>query len=447
MHECQQLQRTVLQDIDSFCEDGTIKDVMNLVRQTKDYGNEILDAHRHQVGSIAKRASQLVMAFPVLISSSIKVETAVLVAKAIEKKQVSMLQLLFNARDVTQYRDTKDLYDYIKKFHTNIDQKGSNISLDDFITAVDTITAHKEDTEIPPEIMQRIMQEMKELNIPAKDSLRESSVNDYAVTNTMYGNTMVTLEAGGGNNGGNGKKKSNNNNGALRPLSPKDQADIIKNQIIPTAVDKANELVPTMMMVNYITMIDGTPVQRTGVIGVKAKMYPIDSMEIIGRVSSKYTDGNTFFNLIRCSTKEKSFFKDLAFAFEKTKWDAVNIAKGSVNTQLFRMLERRASKFRSLFGNKRDASPITTLVISQEEVEYLKKYSNMNMENYSTARKILDGYNLMGIVIVNDSIEIAKFLFDDGATMYETMTFDALAKENSNGDYKKIVNLMARMNR
>ena len=93
-----------------------------------------------------------------------------------------------------------------------------------------------------------------------------------------------------------------------------------------------------------------------------------------------------------------------------------------------------------------DGSPITSLVISQEEVEYLKKYSNMDLEKINTARVILNGYNLMRIVIVDDSLEIAKFL-EDNEGIFETLTYDALAKEDKNGDYKKIVNLMAQLNR
>ena len=69
------------------------------------------------------------------------------------------------------------------------------------------------------------------------------------------------------------------------------------------------------------------------------------------------------------------------------------------------------------------------------------------MEKISTAKTIFNGYNLMGLVIVDDSIEVAKFLYDDNEGTFESITYDSLAKEDKNGDYKKIVNLMARMNR
>lgn len=430
MDNSQQLEKTIVRDIMAFCEDSTIKDVMDTIHKGAEFGSAWLSANRRQNGSIASRASQLVLVFPVLVSTSLKMETAILISKAVEKKCVALLQLLFSAANLNDYHDTKDLYDYIAKYHTNLDMKSNtSISLDDFINVLDTMTANHEMTITNKDAYDAIMSEMKSINTVAKDWFRESSINDFNVKKNAYNNTTVTLEARG---------YLDNRTG--------DAVDLYKAQIIPSDVSKANELVPTMMMVNFLTNINGNVFNRTGVIGVKAKLYPVESMEIIGRLSNKYSDSHTLFNLIRCSTKEKSFFKDFAFALEKTKMDAVNVAKGSVNSRLFKALERRADKKKTQLLKNGKAEPITTLVISQEEVEYLKKYSNIDLESMGAVKVIFDGYNLMGIVIVDDSLEIAKFLYDDGSNSYETISFDALAKEDKNGDYKKIVNLMAKMN-
>ena len=434
MRDCQQLRRTAVRNVISHIEEGTIQDVMDVVKKGSDLGNELFGSKKY-TGSIVKRTSDLVLVFPVLVSTSLKLETAVLVSKAIEKKCVSLLQILFSAVNLTHYKDTKDLYDYIGKFHKNLNSSG-NISLDDFITAMDAMVGTNEMTITNKDAYNAVMNEMREINTVANDLMREYSVNDYGITRTMGGMTDLTL-----------KDSKGKDKGGQPNQDSTDQAAFFKSQIISSDVNKANELVPTMMMVNFVTIVDGNPVNRTGVIGVKAKMYPIDHMEIIGRLSDKYSDSNSLFSLIRASTKEKSFFKDFALAIEKTKMDAINIAKGSVNSKLFRMLERRASSNNSRLLKGGDASPITTLVISQEEVEYLKKYSNMDIEKINTAKVIFNGYNLMGLVIVDDSIEVAKFLFDDGEGMFESVTYKSLAKDDKNDDYKKIVNLMAKMNR
>lgn len=446
MDNSQQLQRTVVKDIVAFCEDSSIKDVMDAINTAATTGSKFLNgASARPSGSIVARTSQLVLVFPVLVSNAIKLETAVLISKAIEKKCVSLLQILFSAINLTEYNDTRDLYDYLAKFHTNLNVNPGAVTLDDFINAMDAMVASEAATVINKDAYDSIMTEMRLINSVAKDTFRESSVNDFTVTKTKFGQTIVSLEAGGASSGNN--PQPNTPNPQARFMRVGDASDFFKSQIIPTDVNKVNELVPTMMMVNFITMKDGQAINRTGVIGVKAKMYPIESMELVGRISNKYTDSNTLFNLIKCSTKEKSFFKDFAFALEKTKMDAINIAKGSVNSKLFKTLENRATRNRSRLLRRGDASPITTLVISQEEVEYLKKYSNINLESPNAVKVVFNGYNLMGLVIVDDSIEVAKFLYDDGEGIFETLTYDALAKDDKNGDYKKIVNLMAKMNR
>ena len=225
--------------------------------------------------------------------------------------------------------------------------------------------------------------------------------------------------------------------------------EYFKSQLLPSDIKKANELMPTTMMVTFTTYDGERRVGTTNaIIGVKAKMYPVDSMDIIERLSSKVKSKNGLFNLVRASTREISFFRDLAFAVDQMKADAIHVAKDSNNAKIFRLLERRAAKnkFSSLL-KKNDASPITSLVLSQSEVEYLKRYNNLDLEKAYNTRTLLEGYNLMDIVIADESLEIARFLYDDGDGIFETLTFDALEKETRDGSYKKVVNLMSRINR
>jgi hypothetical protein len=229
----------------------------------------------------------------------------------------------------------------------------------------------------------------------------------------------------------------------------KDTMEYFNKQLLPQDVAKANELMPTLVTVNFTTVYDsGVKNTTTGIIGVKAKLYPVDSMEIISRISAKYSANNNLFNLVRASTREISFFKDFAFAIDKAKMDAINMSKQTDNSKMFKLLERRAAKnkFSSLL-KKNDASPITSLVISQEEVEYLKKYHSTDMEKSYVTRTILESYNLMDIVIADESLEIARFLFDDGDGVFESLTFDSLEKEAKDSSYKKVINLMSKINR
>ena len=489
MPQSQELKPTVLRDVISAMTeaDSTLADIAKIARVSGREISNFLD--RPKFGSIAKQASDLVLVFPVIVTTSIDIKTAIMISKAIERKCVSLLQILFSSINMTEFKDVKDLKDYVSKLHTNIDMNaiGPNMSLDEFITFMDRTRqgspllkkGQHESVVTDPETFDRVMRELKEISVAARDFINETAVSDYKIKYNSYNQPVVSksvnswaekvqLEAvpGGAalkklfnkmqsntdqqSTDADGKKKGKPEGpprpGIGYPYS-KDVSGFFDKQIVSSDVTKANELTPTMMVVNFISVTDaGTPVNRAGIIGVKAKLYPMESTEILGRLSTKVSDSNTLFSIIQASTKEKSFWKDLIFSFDKLKRDAINLAKGSVNAKIFNLLERRANKNSSRFAAS-GANPITTLVISQEEVEYLKKYSNINLESASVLNIVMQGYNLMGIVIVDDSTEIARFLYDDGGGVFETLTYKALEKDDSDANYKKIVNLMSKVAR
>lgn len=452
MGNCQMLHETI------------VRDVIDVIDGVKNYDQIEWINNKNRTGSIAKQASNLVLVFPVLVSNSLSIATAAMITKAIERKCSALLQILFASINIT---DADDLQDFIGKFHRNFNSK---MSLDDFMTAMDDLTESGQIEVVNKEEYDAVMEDMKNLNYYLDNTFNENAINNYKYKTDKYGNHNIVLLK---ENGGGGRPPRYRNvltrndldniritiqdrvNDALarhaRPdVNIKNEIDWFKGQLLPQEVKKANELQPTLLAVRFTTYSEKTHSYNTttGVVGVKAKIYPVDSMEIISRLSSKYSDSNSLFKLVKASTREISFFKDFAFAIDKAKLDAVNMAKQSSNAKMFKLLERRASKnkFSSLL-KKNDASPITSLVMSQSEVDYLLKYNNIDMTKSHVTRTILESYNLMCITIADESLEVAKFLYDDDDGVFEVMPFDSLEKEASDNSYKKVVNLMSKINR
>ena len=90
---------------------------------------------------------------------------------------------------------------------------------------------------------------------------------------------------------------------------------------------------------------------------------------------------------------------------------------------------------------------ITTLGISQELAEYIKKTNGIDLMNPKVVRPIMEGFNLMGFVIIDEAAEADKFLWDTGEGFFETISFNNLEREASGGEYKKALNLMQKMYR
>ena len=222
--------------------------------------------------------------------------------------------------------------------------------------------------------------------------------------------------------------------------------------MLPTDIKKANELMPTMMVVHfnhYRKNKDDCEVLGvdTAVIGVKCKLYPIEFNDMAYRISSKTREKNFTHNLIRATTNEISFVRDFLFAIDKAKLDAKSYGKKGSSNKMWKVLERRAikSKVRRSMKMDNDATAITTLVMSQNFVEYMKKVdSTINLEKSNTCRLLMESYNLMGMVIADESMEVAKFIFDTGEDDFENLSFNSLEREASDGSYRKVVNLLSK---
>ena len=413
-----------------------LRDIVDIMMDVKDNDEIQIFMNKDKVyKSVASASNDLVLVFPVVCSKSIHIENASMVTKAIERKAASMLQMLFSAYQVS---DADNAISYIKQFHTNINFGSNNMTVDSFIDTIDKIAQMDESGIdcINPKLVEAIKEELKDMYTVLPESVSESAITDYRV---LPESTRMPARV---------VKEARNSKGTSEIF--KDMNSYVQDQLLPTDVKKANELVPTTMIVNFVTVEGDTPVKTSGVIiGVKAKLYPVDSQDLINHIKSKVADTNWLNTLIRASTKEISFWKDFVFAIDKAKIDALSNSRRGSSSKMWKVLERRALKSRIRRGTStiNDATAITSLVLSQEEVEYLKKMENINLEEPRIVRAILESYNLMSIVIVDEAMEVCKFVFDTGDDTFETIGFNLLEREASDNSYKKIVNLMTKVAR
>lgn len=422
-----------------------IRDIVDVIGDIKNSDEVEMffmrDARKKYFKSISNATANLTLVFPVIASTNINIDNMSIVAKAIERKAVSMLQMLFSAVSIT---DAKDAFEHVRRVHRNL-QLSDKMTVDEFIDVMDKFAENGTIVINDKEVYDAIKEDMKNLSYALPNNINESSLNGYKIYNTPYSNeTMILNEA---------DKKVKPSNAMNHEVDKafKDQSDFFKNQTLPSDIKKANELVPSMMIVNFVQQ--GTEksnsIASSFIIGVKAKLYPVDSMDMINRIILKHSDKNVLNQFIRATTREISFMRDFIFCLDKAKMDALSLSKRGSSSKLWKVLERRAkkSKIRSYFNQTNDATAISTLVISQEEVEYLKKTENINLENPAIIRPIMESYNLMSVVIVDDSMEVANFIFDTGEDIYEQISFGLLEREASDSSYKKVINLISKMNK
>lgn len=374
--------------------------------------------------SIASASSNLTAVFPVLCTKNISTNTAAMISKAVEKNCVTMLQRLFACYQLTD-GDIRNTEAYLKAFHTNL--SGRVASLDD----VFRITSVVEGAPITPLDRDAVKQDMRNLNFYLPSSINENSLQDFVI------NERDNIE--------NKPRKIEND----RWKDVKNASDYFKNQVVNGDYKKANELMPTLIQINFKCEKDGEVIDLDpSIIGVKAKLYPISSEDIVRHLADKSMEKNWSTNFIRATTREISFMKDFVMAIDKAKIDAMSLSvRNSSSDRMWKVLERRAmiSKFKKMLRMNNNASAITTLVISQEEVEYLRKFEHIDIERIPIIRNLFESLNFMSICIVDESLEVAKFIFDEEDPSWETLSFNHLEREASDQTYKKVVNLMTKM--
>ena len=433
-----------------------IRDVLDVIDGVRDVDGFLpgISNRSRSFKSIASASSNLTLVFPVMMERNVNIDNASMTTKAIERKAVSMLQMLFSALSIS---DSDNGMDYIKNFHTNM-KIDDEITVDSFIDAMDKFVISKESgiRVTDAVIYERAKADLRNINYFLPDSISPHGLNTFKVnTNGYYRESVIneapntTVDVDGMHiNVKNSNVYNTGRGGNGGGSSMKDKTDFHKNQLLDNDVKKSNELVPTTMIVNFVsTGQTGEPVDTQIIIGIKAKMYPIDTIDIMNRITLKHKDKNGLLKFIKSSTREISFVRDFLFAIDKAKLDALSQSKRGSSSKIWKILERMAlkSKVRRGLGQVNDASAITTLVVSQELVEDLRKNENIDIEKPGIIRPIMESYNFMCVVIIDEAGEVAKFIFDTGDDIYENLSFRSLERESANNDYKRIVNLMSKM--
>ena len=545
-----------------------IRDVIELISDLTDDGKSVIDKVTGQRGlngyrNIARGTRDLTLTFPVIVTNATSVETASMIAKAIERKAVTMLQMLFSAVSIT---NADNALDYIKKFHTNLDVDG-NMGVDDVIDLANQIST-MESTETGFKVNDQALFDEAVENFKRfrdhflPDAVNEHSLNDFMVNPNGMRVVTEKVHTFGKWTAAQGrvfqrskpatpedamdmsqayeialrqaddkiaqirtnmadlnaekraeaqraqatiddyKRKLQNAKDAAELSKIRDQmqremdkyqwtqkldqqkekyedkvkilkdkaeglaakesiskilknrmdidkmrADMAREMVINTDIKKANELIPSMMVIQFCTVsASETPIVSTAVIGVKARLQYVLSQDMRDRIIAKNTDKNGLFNLIKATTGQISFWKDFIFAVKKAKLDALSTSGKGSSSPIWKLLERRAimSKIRRWTGTVNDAAAISTLVISQDEADILMKEERIDVMRPATIHAIMNAYNVMCFVVVDEVMEKVHFLFDDGSNSYETMSFSHLEREEGNGAYKKVINLLTK---
>ena len=175
--------------------EGVIKDIVDIlsdkefIKNAKNKLPFFKDKDQTYIPNIAKATSDLVLTFPVIVDESVDLASAKIIAKSVEQRMVSMLQMLFAAIDIT---NNQNAFDFIGKVHRNL----SSDDILSFINKMDSLplkNKHESTAELDIDAINAAMIKcMQEDNICLNDRIPES-LNDIYDVDTD--NTIIKHEA------------------------------------------------------------------------------------------------------------------------------------------------------------------------------------------------------------------------------------------------------------
>lgn len=213
---------------------------------------------------------------------------------------------------------------------------------------------------------------------------------------------------------------------------------ILKDQDIR----RMNEAIPALLVVRFYQSTDAT-VATEFLIGVKSRLIPVTTDEILRRITNDNHDSRGFLNFMRSLTGELPKL-DFMFSLSRIKSDLQSARVKGTYGSTWNLLKNRADAAKQQLkqGKKNDFAAITTVLISKADADELYREENIDILNASNARHFMESYNLLGFIVADDATETLKMLYDDGSKTFEEHSYTMLSREQD-GTFKKLINLIA----
>lgn len=411
--------------------------------------------------SISERASKYILQYPVAVSGSITdLKTALAIAKQVEFDCARFYILASGLQPIIDYGKGDTIQAHLDALQTGAESLGYPCKI----------------TRATDEDIRRSIENLSYIDKPYELFGRESLLAKNVYSQEIKIDDDVEVEQAEANN-----DESNNavvDEGSLTGTTtqaPGEDTDKNDNKqptafMTPNGIDKRDleklgKAAPTVFTLEFIIhdIAGGRTIKVP--MAIKSDLQFINREEIKRLVTEVDSPGSWLHTLIKLTTGEIGFFKDLIFAADRAKKD-VEAERVLGNAPISRRLIDARNRYRA----KSSANAITKLVNKCKDFIAKKNYKDLPMitvvmteqdfEEASGVRvnrvlngssklveQIIDTYMLLGFGIVDEMKDVAYFFYA-GEEGYSTVK---LSEMGSNGSDKnvgeKLTDVLAAMSR
>lgn len=441
---------------------GLLKDVSDVIRDLKaglDDMGTVEYAKRLRGSSIARKGAEGTLQFPMLVSKSLDIDTAVMIGKALERQYASFVQTTLSLHPYLDLSKDKDISSYLKNFHQNAG--GRFNTLGDLLLEDSYTILTNEDESIGGLFILTegsnpyIVKNNKEQTFCSLDYINENCLNElykpkdplvnfknpdlnHFFNNRLFNENKIVTEAENIV-----QKQDRDMEYKLHALNVQNRGNAAV-RLTDNDCKKANELVPTTLAVSLNVKDKGNFGGTVNfVIGVKTILHPVTSDEMVRNLVNGFRNGNKFFKFIRWTTGELNFVKDFLLNMTEIREDVVS-QMSAKESGWWTVLKRRqkAAKAKRILPTGKEILPNASIVLTVDEVEMMRSEYGFNLNDTNQMIKLMREYFLLSLVIVDPAQELATFMFD-GQNQPQVMSFSGLERDNSSkNDFKEMYKLI-----
>lgn len=193
---------------------------------------------------------------------------------------------------------------------------------------------------------------------------------------------------------------------------------------------KANEAIPIFSKANIGFIVDGTEevVNRDVLVGVKAYIHKAPAAELVNDIYNCVINKRKFLKFVKFVTGEERSLSDLLFGIKELRTDALDARDGAGEWRSAFKQRRRWAKMSVPYLMK-EYTPNGTLVITMNEVEFIKEQYGIDVMKPDHVKMIMDADFLLGFVVIDQSEEMVYVTYDGHGYGFQQYTYAMLNRE------------------
>lgn len=397
---------------------------------------------KNNFSSIAAKASEGILQFPLIVSDTIDFDTAVLVSKACERSYAAFVQVIFSMNKDLADAGAANVSDYLRRFHQNDGQTTTDSDRGELDDIIESFVVNGKDPDVTfecelhiPEkpIMAKLLVEelrpyiedfcntkLNDLYQPEQLSKTPTSINMEGFREqpkqVVYARTLKEATD---------KPNDTRKGDHLSPNYNGFPAELLSGE-----VKKANEMQPTFIVLHLVKKVkNGENVTYDLTIGIKCTLHLVKSAEYISNLTDACEYKGTLFRFIKWTSGEIGFIRDFVLRMDLFEKETKNRVMS--NSKWWEALKKRARAAKLSKVSADRLLPNATFVFSKAEADAIKANFGYDLLNPSVAVSLMKEYFLLGYIVVDSSDETVRVMYD-GQKNFQFYTFTALERENNN---------------